>query len=103
MRSRFRQVVFMDDFFRSSDNRLLSHSSNRQFLRKLFESAATRLGLQCREEFARSDGGTVDVAAVMDALSLPRSAEGWAQAMIADISVAREAGRLPFLDSGSLP
>jgi hypothetical protein len=102
MRSRFRQVVFMDDFFRSSDNRLLSHSSNRQFLRKLFESAATRLGLQCREEFARSDGGTVDVAAVMDALSLPRSAEGWAQAMIADISVAREAGRLPFLDSGSL-
>ncbi|RST54298.1 hypothetical protein [Variovorax sp. MHTC-1] len=92
----------MDDFFRSSDNGLLSHPSNRQFLRKLFESAAMRLGLQCREEFAHSDGGTVDVAAVMDALSLPRSAEGWAQAMIADISVAREAGRLPVLNNGSL-
>lgn len=102
MSSRFHQIVFMDDFFRSPDNGLPSHSLNRQFLRKLFESAATRLGVRCRDEFASSDGGTIDVAAAMDALSLPRSAEGWARAMIADISIAREPGRFPDLDKGSL-
>jgi hypothetical protein len=99
---RFHQVVFMDDFFRSSDNGLPSNTSNRQFLRKLFESAATRLGIERREEFARSDGGTIDVAAAMDALSLPRSAEGWAQALVADISVANTAARLPILNRRSL-
>ncbi|MGJ7511775.1 hypothetical protein [Variovorax sp. GT1P44] len=92
----------MDDFFRSSDNGLSSHPLNRQFLRKLFESAATRLGLVCDEAFASSDGGTIDVAAAMDALSLPRCVGGWAQASGADISAASRAGRLPDLDSRCL-
>lgn len=92
----------MDDFFRTSDNGLSSHPANRQFLRKLFESAATRLGLACDEAHASSDGGTIDVAAAMEALSLPRSGDGWAQATIADLSACSRAGRFPNLDSRCL-
>ncbi|SCK31673.1 hypothetical protein VAR608DRAFT_2731 [Variovorax sp. HW608] len=92
----------MDDFFRSPDNGLPSNPVNRRFLRKLFESAATRLGLACDEAFASSDGGLMDVAAAMEALSLPCSVEGWAQSTIADISAVSGAGRFPDLDSRCL-
>lgn len=99
---RFQQVVFMDDFFRSADNGLQSHPSNRQYLRKLFESAVVRLGMHCREAYARSDGGTIDVAAVMAALGLPCSEAGWARASSVDLGAAGEAGLLLALDPGTL-
>lgn len=80
----------MDDFFRSPANGLTSHPSNRRFLRQLFKNSAMRLGLECREEFASADGGAVDVSALMDALGLPRSSNGWARATAADLSIVAE-------------
>ena len=92
----------MDDFFRSADNGLTSHPINRRYLRKLFESAVVRLGLGCHEEFALSDGGGIDVASVMETLSLPCSPEGWAQSVIADLSSADTRRLLPGLDASTL-
>ncbi|MGJ7493678.1 hypothetical protein ACSFA8_01265 [Variovorax sp. RT4R15] len=92
----------MDDFFRSSDNSLQSHPSNRRFLHKAFRQSASRLGIACREESARSDGGRLDVAAVMDALGLPRTLAGWAQASAADLTPAADAGLLPRLTPRTL-
>lgn len=102
MKSRYRQVIFMDDFFRSADNGLIAHPANRRFLRGLFESAASRLGMACSEEFASSDGGRIDVAAAMAALSLPCSTEGWAQAVTADLEAACGPAHLPEFDKGCL-
>jgi len=95
--TRFDEIVFVDNFFRSSDNALPSHPNNRQFLCKAFGLPARRLGLACRELHARSEGGTFDVGAMMDALALPRSAAGWASTCIADLAPLLDAGLLPRL------
>ncbi|VTU18870.1 hypothetical protein [Variovorax sp. PBL-E5] len=94
---RFDEIVFVDNFFRSPDNALPSYPANRQFLFKAFGLPAGRLGLQCREVHARSEGGTLDVGAMMDALALPRSAAGWARTCAADLAPLLDAGLLPRL------
>ena len=99
---RFDELVFLDDFFRSPDNALPSHPSNRRFLHKAFRQAASRLGIACREEFARSDGGRLDVAAMMDALGLARTPAGWAQASAADLTPAAQTGLMPRLTPRTL-
>jgi hypothetical protein len=93
--TRFEEIVFIDDFFRSSDNLLASHPSNRRFLRRAFGLPAKRLRIPCREMFPRSEGGTLDVAGMMRVLALSPSPAGWAKTCIADLS--------PLLDSGLLP
>ena len=74
---RFDEIVFADDFFRSAANALQSHPSNRRFLHRALSIPAARLGIRCREIAALSDGGDLDVAAMMSELSLPRDSQGW--------------------------
>jgi len=95
--TRFEEIVFIDNFFRSTDNVLASHPSNRRFLRRTFGLPASRLGIPCREIFAQSEGegGTLDVAGMMRALGLSQSPGGWARSCITDLS--------PLLDNGLLP
>lgn len=100
--ARFREIIFMDDFFRSSDNTLQSHPANRRFLCVAFGLPARRLGMPFREMFPRSEGGELDIAAMMGALSLPRRPEGWAQASIADLGPLAEAGLMPRFHPGML-
>ncbi|NDZ14497.1 hypothetical protein C7T35_18135 [Variovorax sp. WS11] len=100
--ARFREIVFMDDFFRSSDNTLQSHPANRRFLCRAFGLQARRLDIPIREMFPRSEGSELDVAAMMGVLSLPRRSEGWAQASIADLEPLAEAGLMPRFDPGTL-
>ena len=96
---RIDQIVFTDDFFRSSDNTLQSHPSNRRFL---FRTLGLRLGICCKEMSARSDGGELDVAAMMSALALPRDLRGWARTALADLRPLAEAGLIPRFGSTTL-
>ncbi|MEO5738827.1 MAG: hypothetical protein ABIQ82_15385, partial [Variovorax sp.] len=100
--SRFDEIVFMDDFFRSSDNSLASHPANRRFLHKAFRHSASRLGIACREEFARSDGGQLDVAAMMKVLGLAPTPAGWAKASATDLTPAVEVGLMSRLTPRTL-
>jgi len=100
--TRFEEVVFMDDFFRSSDNLLASHPSNRRFLRRTFGLAASRLGIECRDLSARSDGGTLEVATMMRELGLPLGPAGWAKSCIAELSPLLDPGLVPRLGPGTL-
>ncbi|MDM0038533.1 hypothetical protein QTH89_19030 [Variovorax sp. J22G21] len=100
--TRFDEIVFMDDFFRSSDNSLPSHPANRRFLHKAFRHSASRLGIVCREEYARSDGGRLDVAAMMKALGLAPTPAGWAKASAADLTPVAEMGLMPMLTPRTL-
>lgn len=100
--ARFREIVFMDDFFRSSDNALQSHPANRRFLCRAFGLPAKRLGIPFREMFPRSEGGDFDVAAMMGVLSLPIRPEGWAKSTIADLEPLAEAGLMPRFLPGML-
>jgi hypothetical protein len=94
---RFDELVFVDNFFRSSDNALPSYPANRRFLSQAFGLPARRLGMRCTEIHARSEGGTLDVAAMMHTLHLPRSAPGWAASCVADLAPLVDAGLLPRL------
>ena len=98
--TRFEKIVFMDDFFRSSDNELCSNPTNRQFLRRTFSLPAARLGLRCEEHFAASEHGNLNVGAMMDSLGLQRGAAGWAKATLAGLQPM--AGLLPRFDPGAL-
>lgn len=100
--ARFREIVFMDDFFRSSDNTLQSHPANRRFLCRAFGLPAKRLGIPIREMFPRSEGGDFDVATMMGVLSLPLRPEGWAKSTIADLEPLAEAGLMPRFHPGML-
>lgn len=100
--TRFREIVFMDDFFRSSDNTLLSHPSNRHFLCRAFGLPARRLAIPFQEMAARSEGGELDVAAMMGVLSLPCRPEGWAKASIADLAPLTDVGLMPRFAPGTL-
>jgi hypothetical protein len=94
---RFDEVVFVDNFFRSSDNALPSYPANRRFLSQTFGLPARRLGMRCTEIHARSEGGSLDVAAMMHTLGLPRSAAGWAASCLSDLAPLMDAGLLPRL------
>lgn len=85
---RFDEVVFMDDFFRSVDNGLTSHSANRRFLRAFVEPAFRRVGTSIREIFAKTDGGSIPVGALMQRLGLEQSPQGWAAAGSCDLDEA---------------
>ncbi|MGF6765491.1 hypothetical protein P3T24_005831 [Paraburkholderia sp. GAS33] len=84
------EVIFVDDFFRVSENGLFASLENRKFLRTFFGVAASRLGWRVREVCAQSQGGTIPVPKLMEALGLPQSAEGWAAACTADLKPAAE-------------
>ena len=92
---RFDEVVFVDNFFRSSDNLLSSHPANRRFLRRTFGPPATRLGMSSRELAACSEGGELDVAAMMRTLGLPQGPPGWAKTCVADLSRLLDRGLMP--------
>lgn len=92
---RFDEIVFLDNFFRSSDNLLSSHPANRRFLRRTFGPPVTRLGMSCRELAARSEGGELDVAAMMRTLGLPQGPPGWAMTCVADLSRLLDLGLMP--------
>jgi hypothetical protein len=93
--TRFDEIVFVDDFFRSSANTLQSHPSNRRFFFRALGIPAARLGIPCREIAARSDGGTLDIAAMMNELSLPQDSNGWAKSGLADLQHLARANLLP--------
>jgi hypothetical protein len=95
-RTYIEEVVFVDDFFRVSENELPAPLENRKFLRAFFGVAAARLGWRVREACAQSQGGTIPVAQIMDALDLPCSPQGWAAACAADLRQA--AAHLATLD-----
>jgi hypothetical protein len=100
--TRFEEIVFMDDCFRSPDNLVASHPANRRFLRRTFGLPARRLGIACRDVCARSEGGTLDVAAMMRALGLPQGPIGWARSCIADLAPLLDRGLVPSLGAGTL-
>lgn len=100
--TRFEEIVFIDNFFRSSDNLLASHPANRRFLRRIFNLPARRLGISCREVFARSEGGELDVAAMMGALALPQGPAGWAKTCVADLTPLVDQGFMPKFSPGTL-
>jgi len=87
-KNRFEEVVFMDDFFRTTDNGLPSYPANRRFLSAFFGDGLRRLGLKVRDEYACSDGGGIPVGAIMRSLELEPSVSGWAAAGIADLTSA---------------
>jgi hypothetical protein len=89
-RAHIEEVVFVDDFFRVSENGLFASSENRRFLRAFFGVAASRLGWRVREACAQSQGGTIPVPKVMEALGLSQNQEGWAAACSADLKPAAE-------------
>ncbi len=90
-RPHIEEVVFADDFFRSRENGLpLASPVNRKFLRAFFGTAASRLGWRVREVCSCSQGGSVPVRKVMEALDLPQSPDGWAAACITDLNQATE-------------
>lgn len=95
MNSRFRQVTFTDDFFRSSANGLQYHALNRRFLRGLFDLTLSRLGISINEASALREGGTVDVERLMDRLRLPTTPTGWASACNADLMAVLGAHGMP--------
>lgn len=72
--TRFEEIVFVGDFFRSSVNLLQSHPGNRRFLR-----------------------GELDVGAMMRALvlALTPNVAGWASNRIADLKPLVELELLP--------
>lgn len=80
------EILFLDDFFRCSENGLKYSWENRRTLRALFEGAATRMGWIIREASPRSSGGDVIVTDVMEQLGLTPGPEGWARATIADLT-----------------
>lgn len=88
--TKFDEVVFLDDFFRSEDNNLPAQGANRRFLRAFFQDQFARAGLRIREEFAKTDGGKIPVEDFMQELGLERGVSGWAAAGIADLSKAFE-------------
>lgn len=98
----FDEIVFLDNFFRSSDNLLSSHPANRRFLFRAFGLPAGRLGVPCREVFARSEGGALDVAAMMRALELPQGPPGWAKTCVADLSPLLALALMPRFTPGTL-
>ncbi|MGJ7511774.1 hypothetical protein [Variovorax sp. GT1P44] len=100
--SRFDEIVFTDDFFRSVDNTLQSHPSNRRFLFRALGLQAERLGIHCNEIAALSDGGELDVAAMMGVLGLPRDPHGWAKTALADLQPLEESGLIPRFTSTTL-
>ena len=100
--TRFNKIVFADDFFRSSDNTTQSWPANLRFLSRSFSLPAARLGIPCEDMGARSDGGKLDIAAMMHVLSLPCSADGWAKAGIADLEPLAKAGLLSRFSAGTL-
>jgi len=100
--AQFTSIVFMDDFFRSPENQLHSHPVNRRLLGRVLGLQAQRLGIACRQEFAKGDGGGLDVAAMMDALALPHTADGWACACNADLMPLAKSGLLPEFSPGTL-
>ncbi|VWD61912.1 hypothetical protein BLA50215_07498 [Burkholderia lata] len=98
-RPHIEEVVFADDFFRTSENGLSPASrSNRKFLRAFFGTAASRLGWGVREVCPQSQGGSITVPKLMEALGLPQSPQGWAAACTADLSRSAEHLRALALD-----
>lgn len=57
-------------------------------MRAFFDTSCRRLGVATREVFAASDGGNVDVGAVMRRLDLEQSTSGWASASVANLDAA---------------
>lgn len=99
-RTHIGEVVFVDDFFRVSENGLPASSENRKFLRGFFGVAAEKLGWRVREVCAQSQGGTIPVPKIMEALSLPQNVEGWAAACAADFKpAAKHLGTLALTPS----
>jgi len=100
--SRFDELVFMDDFFRSPVNGLEAQTPNRRFLLRTMGMAAGRLGIPCREVCAATDGGALDVAAMMKALALPCTPSGWAMASSGSLQSLSDIGLLPRFQPATL-
>lgn len=84
------EVVFADDFFRTTENNMpAAAQGNRRFLHGFFGAAAEALGWRVRAVSPESQGGNIPVTAIMAALGLPRDAAGWAAVCNADLAPVR--------------
>ncbi|WP_186046388.1 hypothetical protein [Burkholderia gladioli] len=85
-----KELVFIDDFFRVSENGLPCSPENRKFLRAFFGTGASRLGWRIREFSAQSQTGSICIPKIMESLGLPQNSAGWAAACTADLQLAAE-------------
>lgn len=101
---RFSNMLFVDDFFRSSTNGLAYGQDNRRYLSGVFGSHAATRRLGVAELSAVDDGYShhVDVARAMRALDLPTDEAGWARACVSDLQGLVDLGILPRLSSKTL-
>ncbi|BCQ54062.1 hypothetical protein [Burkholderia gladioli] len=84
------ELVFIDDFFRVSENGLPCSPENRKFLRAFFGTGASRLGWRVREFSAQSQKGSICIPKLMESLGLPQDSAGWAAACTANLQPAAE-------------